>query len=93
MPIHFRKLFPNANFSVVEKWNNFPPKYCCPLFVDPIEPLFQEIGHKFLSRLTQKYGTNHIFFKRSLERGPTSRGRCKLFATSFQINLLGYEIG
>ena len=62
LPIHFRNFFPNASFSTVEKWNNFPPEYCCPLFVDPIDPLFQEIGRKFLLRLTQKYGTNHIYF-------------------------------
>jgi alpha-N-acetylglucosaminidase len=62
LPIHFRQLFPSANFSVVGAWNNFPPNYCCPLFVDPIEPLFQEIGRKFLQRMTEKYGTNHIYF-------------------------------
>ena len=62
LPIHFRGLFPTANFSVVEKWNNFPPKYCCPLFVDPLDSLFQEIGRKFLTRVIEKYGTNHIYF-------------------------------
>lgn len=62
LPVQFRKLFPVANFSTVEKWNNFPSEFCCPLFVDPIDPLFQEIGRKFLLRLTQKYGTNHIYF-------------------------------
>lgn len=62
LPIQFQKLFPDANFSTVEKWNNFPTSYCCPLFLDPLEPLFQEIGHKFLLHLTQKYTTNHIYF-------------------------------
>lgn len=62
LPVQFAKLFPAAKFSIVERWNNFPDKYCCPLFVDPVDPLFQEIGQKFLQRLTQKYGTNHIYF-------------------------------
>lgn len=62
LPVYFSKLFPTANFSVVAPWNNFPSRYCCPLFVDPIDPLFQEIGEKFLLRMTQKYGTNHIYF-------------------------------
>lgn len=62
LPIRFRSLFPNASFSTVGQWNNFPPKFCCPLFVDPIDPLFQEIGRKFLLRVTQQYGGNHIYF-------------------------------
>lgn len=62
LPIQFRDIFPNASFSTVGQWNDFPPKYCCPLFVDPIDPLFNEIGRKFLLRLTQKYGSNHIYF-------------------------------
>lgn len=62
LPVQFREVFPNANFSVVERWNSFPDKYCCPLFLDPIDPLFQEIGAKFLQTFTKKYGTNHIYF-------------------------------
>lgn len=62
LPLKFRELFPNTKFTIVEKWNNFPQKYCCPLFVDPTEPLFNQIGQDFLKKVTEKYGTNHIYF-------------------------------
>ena len=62
LPVQFQKLFPAAKFSIVERWNDFPDEYCCPLFVEPLDPLFQEIGEKFLKKVTEKYGTNHIYF-------------------------------
>lgn len=62
LPLKFAELFPDVKFSHVEKWNKFPQKFCCPLFVDPTESLFREIGSKFLDKITTKYGTNHIYF-------------------------------
>ncbi|KAL7016559.1 hypothetical protein ACKWTF_010062 [Chironomus riparius] len=62
LPVHFRTIFPNASFSITTKWNNFPDQYCCPLFIEPIDPLFKEIGEKFLKTMIKKYGTNHIYF-------------------------------
>lgn len=62
LPIAFSRIFPNVRFTTVGCWNDFASNYCCPLFLDPTEPLFQEIGRKFLQKQTQKYGTNHIYF-------------------------------
>lgn len=62
LPTAFRKLYPKINFTAVEQWNHFPSKYCCPLFLDPLNPLFKEIGEKFLRKITAKYGSNHIYF-------------------------------
>lgn len=62
LPTHFKTIFPNASFSVTTQWNNFPEQFCCPLFVEPTDPLFKEIGGKFLHAMIQKYGTNHIYF-------------------------------
>jgi alpha-N-acetylglucosaminidase len=62
LPAPFKAIFPNASFTSTEQWNNFPAKYCCPLFIEPTDPLFQEIGEKFLRAAIAKYGTNHIYF-------------------------------
>jgi alpha-N-acetylglucosaminidase len=40
----------------------FPDQYCCPLFLDPVDPLFTSVGEKFLQKIIAKYGTNHIYF-------------------------------
>lgn len=62
LPVQFQDIFPDTKFSMVDKWNNFPKQYCCPLFVDPTEPLFNQIGKAFLQKVIQKYGGNHIYF-------------------------------
>lgn len=62
LPVQFKTIFPNASFSTTTQWNNFPEQYCCPLFVEPIDPLFKEIGAKFLRAMIKKYGTNNIYF-------------------------------
>lgn len=62
LPIQFKAIFPNASFSITTRWNNFPDQYCCPLFIEPIDPLFSEIGEKFLRAMIKTYGTNHIYF-------------------------------
>jgi alpha-N-acetylglucosaminidase len=62
LPVQFKKLFPSAGFSSVDRWNEFPDKYCCPLFLDPVDPLFKFIGERFIEKIVGKYGTNHIYF-------------------------------
>lgn len=62
LPIPFKSLFPNASFTTTTQWNNFPAQFCCPLFIEPTEPLFAEIAEKFLRAMITKYGTNHIYF-------------------------------
>ncbi|KAH8334146.1 hypothetical protein KR059_006945 [Drosophila kikkawai] len=62
VPRALSRLHPNSTFAEVQRWNSFPDRYCCGLFVEPTEPLFQQIARSFLSRVVATYGTNHIFF-------------------------------
>lgn len=62
LPIAFKSIFPNASFTSTSQWCGFEAKYCCPLYIEPTDPLFAEIGEKFLHAMIRKYGTNHIYF-------------------------------
>lgn len=63
VPVAFKRIFPNASFETVQRWNRFPDEYCCPLFIDPIDPIFKQIGNLFLTEITKTYGqNNHIYF-------------------------------
>lgn len=62
LPVQFAQLYPQAKLTPVEVWNGFPDQYSSPLFLDPIDPLFNEIGQRFLSKVIQRYGTDHIYF-------------------------------
>uniref|UniRef100_A0A182PUK9 Alpha-N-acetylglucosaminidase n=1 Tax=Anopheles epiroticus TaxID=199890 RepID=A0A182PUK9_9DIPT len=62
LPVQFRALYPNVSFANVSVWNHFPPQYASPLFLDPTEPLFAEIGSRFLQRAISMYGTDHVYF-------------------------------
>ncbi|XP_053671612.1 alpha-N-acetylglucosaminidase [Anopheles nili] len=62
LPVQFRDLYPNVTFANVSVWNNFPPQYASPLFLNPTEPLFGEIGQRFLKRAIDTYGTDHVYF-------------------------------
>lgn len=62
VPLAFRRLYPRANFTRVVRWNRFEDRFCCPLFLDPLDPLFQDVGGRFLNKTIERYGTNHIYF-------------------------------
>lgn len=62
LPVQFAQLYPEAKLTPVENWNGFPAQYASPLFLDPIDPLFQEIGKRFLTKVIERYGSNHIYF-------------------------------
>ncbi|GAB0086511.1 alpha-N-acetylglucosaminidase [Sergentomyia squamirostris] len=62
VPVSLQRLFPKASFTPVERWNRFGDDECCPLFLDPTDPLFFSIGKAFTERVVQKYGSDHIFF-------------------------------
>uniref|UniRef100_A0A182N3L1 Alpha-N-acetylglucosaminidase n=1 Tax=Anopheles dirus TaxID=7168 RepID=A0A182N3L1_9DIPT len=62
LPVPFRTLYPNVTFANVSVWNHFPPQYASPLFLDPTEPLFAEVGSRFLQRASATYGTDHVYF-------------------------------
>lgn len=63
VPTAFARIFPNASLEAVERWNRFPDAFCCPLFIDPIDPLFERIGSLFLTEVINTYGqSNHLYF-------------------------------
>ncbi|XP_034474694.1 alpha-N-acetylglucosaminidase [Drosophila innubila] len=62
VPVAMRRIFPNASYSVAQRWNHFPDPYCCSLFVEPGEALFQQLATMFLRRMVDTYGSNHIYF-------------------------------
>lgn len=62
LPIALKRLFPNVNFSIIDRWNKFPNKYCCSLFLDPNDMLFKNIAERFLRKVIDNYGTDHIYF-------------------------------
>lgn len=62
VPVAFQRIFPYENFTEVCSWNKFDKQYCCPLFVDPTSDLFEQIGTRFLTKVIDTYGTNHIYF-------------------------------
>lgn len=63
VPRGFKRIFPNATYTDLQQWNHFQHKFCCPLFIDPLDPLFRRVGELFLRSVIEEYGEgNHIYF-------------------------------
>ncbi|KAM3966007.1 N-acetyl-alpha-glucosaminidase [Aphomia sociella] len=61
VPKAFSRIYPNVTFYEVNNWNDFGNEYCCGLFLDPGELLFNEIGKMFLKEITADNGYSHIY--------------------------------
>ncbi|XP_033636644.1 alpha-N-acetylglucosaminidase-like [Asterias rubens] len=65
VPDAITRLFPNAKVTTMTKWGHFvseDPKYCCVKFLDPSEPLYQQIGRAFIKEMISEYnGTDHVY--------------------------------
>ncbi|KAI8466868.1 MAG: tim-barrel domain-containing protein [Monoraphidium minutum] len=48
--------YPNARVIRSSNWCRFPEAYCCPLLLDPQDPLFPRIGAAFVTRLREAFG-------------------------------------
>jgi alpha-N-acetylglucosaminidase len=57
VPEALRAHFPEAKFQQLPSWCNFPPTW----FVDPQDPLFQQIGKAFIEEQTRLFGTDHLY--------------------------------
>jgi alpha-N-acetylglucosaminidase len=57
VPAAFKKKFPNAKLKQTNWGNDFADTY----ILDSEDPLFAQIGKKFLEKQTQLYGTNHLY--------------------------------
>jgi len=57
VPAAFKKKFPNAKLKQTNWGNDFSDTY----ILDSEDPLFAQIGRKFLEKQTQVYGTDHLY--------------------------------
>ncbi len=57
VPASFKKLFPNAKLKQTNWGNDFEDTY----ILDAEDPLFAEIGKKFIEVQTEVYGTDHLY--------------------------------
>ena len=46
---------PAARITRSDNWCSFPERYCCMHLLDPLEPLFQEIGSAFVKANPQTF--------------------------------------
>ncbi|XP_045023592.1 alpha-N-acetylglucosaminidase-like isoform X2 [Daphnia magna] len=61
IPRAMESVYPNASYTHLTSWLNFEDKYCCPLFIEPTDPLFTEIGYRFMEEMTLEFGTDHVY--------------------------------
>ena len=52
--------FPKAKIDQLSSWGGFADKYRS-FFLDPLDPLFKNIQHRFLAKQTDLYGTDNIY--------------------------------
>ena len=58
----FHRLFPNASITYLNKsWGHFEPPIGYVTFLEPSDPLFQEIGTEFLRNYIEEFGTDHVY--------------------------------
>ncbi len=57
VPKALQQRFPEVKFEQLPEWVDFPSTY----FVDPQDPLFTEIGRRFIEEQTRQYGTDHLY--------------------------------
>ncbi|HET7043021.1 MAG TPA: alpha-N-acetylglucosaminidase [Gemmatimonadales bacterium] len=58
VPASITQVFPGAKIHQTGDWSaGFPGTW----FLDPLDPLFQRIGKRFIERQTELYGTDHYY--------------------------------
>lgn len=60
VPAAFARHYPDAHIKEVTKWDGFEEEYGC-WFLDPADPLFEEIQKTFLTEQEKMYGTSHVY--------------------------------
>lgn len=55
IPEELKVHYPHAKITRSPNWNNFPEENCCVYLVDPVDPLYLEIGKKFIEEQTRLY--------------------------------------
>eukprot|EP00760_Papus_ankaliazontas_P008822 PhM_4_TR13934/c0_g1_i1/m.43672/K01205/NAGLU; alpha-N-acetylglucosaminidase len=57
VPAAIQRLYPNASVTPSQAWNGFNPTY----LLEPTDPLFVELGAKFLSEYRTQYGVDGLY--------------------------------
>lgn len=60
VPQDLKTQFPEAKINQLTSWGGFEDEYRS-FFLDPLDPLFEKIQHKFLAKQTEAFGTDHIY--------------------------------
>ncbi len=82
VPASFKKFFPNAKLKQTNWGNDFEDTY----ILDSNDPLFAEIGKKFLEMQSKVYGTDHLYSADTFnENTPPSNDPAYLFDLSKKI--------
>ena len=58
VPASIRQIFPEAKIHQTGDWS---AGFSGTWFLDPLDPLFQRIGKRFVERQTELYGTDHVY--------------------------------
>lgn len=57
VPAATKDKYPDAKITKMGSWGSFPGTY----LLDPADPLFKEIGRRYLQEMIALYGTDHIY--------------------------------
>ncbi|MFH1267136.1 MAG: alpha-N-acetylglucosaminidase, partial [Planctomycetota bacterium] len=57
VPAAMKEKFPKAKFQQLPSWCEFPGTY----FLDPMDPMFKEVGRAFIEEQTRQFGTDHLY--------------------------------
>ena len=60
VPQELKPHYPDATITRVSRWGGFADQYRCS-FLDPQDPLFDEIQKAYLEEQTRMFGTDHIY--------------------------------
>ena len=60
VPGRLAELRPDARISRCRMWGGFAEQYH-PWFLDPADPLFEEIQKEYIKQQTEEFGTDHIY--------------------------------
>ncbi|KAI0107278.1 glycoside hydrolase family 89 protein [Nemania sp. FL0031] len=73
-PRSITRVFPSANVSNGSNWEGFPTEYTNDTFLDPFDPLFEELQVRFVSKQKSYYGdvTNFWTLDQFNENNPAS---------------------
>jgi len=62
VPDAFKTVHPSANVTKSSRWAGFPDQFCCVSFLEPTDPLYVDVGAKFIELFIKNFNpTSHIY--------------------------------